>query len=194
MTEIKLRPGTIFTSPKDGEKYQVITFAKERTSGEKMIVYQQLFEPFITYAESAENFSGRMRKRGHDKNVSRQDCETNRETFSGREINCETSGETISGCETNRETIAERGTNCFTGNGEPEEPEIHPEFRRFLDARSNTERIEILRGMRNIVDDTMINSMAVIMDVEIKDGPIMERFDELLECIRMKRQYEIERY
>ena len=180
MTEMKLRPGIKFISPKDGEKYQVVTFAKERPSGEKMIVYQQLFEPFTIYAESAESFSGRMRKSGQDKNVSRQDCET--------------SGETISGCETNRETIAERGTNCFTGNGEPEEPEIHPEFRRFLDARSNTERIEILRGMRNIVDDTMINSMAVIMDVEIKDGPIEERFDELLECIRMKRQYEIERY
>ena len=172
MTEMKLRPGIKFISPKDGKKYQVVTFARERTSGEKIIVYQQLFEPFTIYAESIESFSSWMKKSSQDKNVSQQE----RETISGRE--------------TNRETITDRETV----SKETEEPEIHPEFRRFLDARSNTERIEILRGMRNIVNDTMINSMAVIMDVEIKDGPIGERFDELLECMQMKRQYEIERY
>ena len=170
MAEMKLRPGIRFTGSKEGEKYQIVTLAKERITGEKMIVYQQLFEPFTVYTESAIVFFNRMKKSSQKKNVPQQDRETNRET--------------ISDCE----------TNCFTGNEEPEEPEIHPEFRRFLDARSNAERIEILRGMRNIVDDTMINSMAVIMDVEIKDGPIGERFDELLECIQMKRQYEIERY
>ena len=174
MAEMKLRPGVKFISPKNGEKYQIVTLAKERISGEKMIVYQQLFEPFAVYVESAKDFYNRMRKSVQDKNVSQQ----NRET--GRETNCET----ITDRETNRETMKK----------ETEEPEIHPEFRRFLDARSNTERIEILRGMRNIVDDTMINSMAVIMDVEIKDGPIEVRFDELLECIQMKSHYEIERY
>ena len=170
MAEMKLRPGVKFISPKNGEKYQIVTLAKERTTGEKMIVYQQLFEPFAVYVESAKDFYNRMRKSVQDKNVSQQNRETNCETITDRE--------------TNRETMKK----------ETEEPEIHPEFRRFLDARSNTERIEILRGMRNIVDDTMINSMAVIMDMEIEDGPIGERFDELLECMQMKRQYEIERY
>ena len=180
MTEMKLRPGVKFISPKNGEKYQIITLAREKTSGEKMIVYQQLFEPFATYVESAKDFYNRMKRNDKNKDVSQQDRETIRETISGRE--------------TNRETITDRETNRETMKKETEEPEIHPEFRRFLDARSNTERIEILRGMRNIVDDTMINSMAVIMDMEIEDGPIGERFDELLECMQMKRQYEIERY
>ena len=184
MAEMKLRPGIRFTGSKDGEKYQIVTLAKERISGEKMIVYQQLFEPFTVYTESAKVFFNRMKKSSQDKNVSQQNRETSRETISDRETNRETFSDSETSRETNRETMKK----------EAEEPEIHPEFRRFLDAESNTERIEILRGMRNIVDDTMINSMAVIMDVEIKDGPIGERFDELLECMQMKRQYEIERY
>lgn len=189
MAEMKLRPGVKFISPKNREKYQIVTLAKERISGEKMIVYQQLFEPFAVYVESAKDFYNRM-KNDMNKNVSQQDHETSRETIPG----CETSRETISDRETSRETITDCETGSETMNKETEEPEIHPEFRRFLDARSNTERIEILKGMRNIVDDTMINSMAVIMDVEIKDGPIEARFDELLECMQMKHQYEIERY
>ena len=174
MAEIKLVPGAVCISPKDGKKYQVVTLAKERTTGENRIVYQELFEPFAVYVESVSDFYNRMKKDDADKNVSQQTCET--------------SCETISDCETIRET------NCFTKKEETEESAIHPEFRRFLDARSIAERIEILKGMQNIVDNTMINSMAVIMDVEIKDGPIGERFDELLECMQMKRQYEIERY
>ena len=183
MTEMKLRAGTKFISPKDGEKYQVVTFAKERTSGEKMIVYQQLFDPFIVYVESVEKFSSRMRKSSQDENTS------SRMRKSGQDENVSQLDD-----ETGRETVTSRETICETVNKEPGEPEIHPEFRRFLDAKSYAERIDILRGMRNIVDNTMINSMAVIMDVEIKDGPIEDRFDELLECIQMKRQYEIERY
>lgn len=143
MTEMKLLPGTIYTSRKDGRKYQVITFAKEKTSGKELVVYQILFEPFTTYAEPIEDF-GRLVEDG------------------------------------NRDETASS--------------DIHPEFRRFLDARGYAERIEILKGMRDVVDDTMINSIAVIMDMEIKDGPIGERFDELMECMHMKHRYEIERY
>ncbi len=156
MTEINLIPGAIYTSPKDGRKYQVVTLAKEKTSGRKRVVYQTLFEPFETYVESMEEF-----------------------------------GSLIYNGEKDRDVPADR---CERMGDSREEVDIHPEFRRFLDAKGYAERIEILKGMRDIVDDTMINSIAVIMDLEIKDGPVLDRFDELLECMRMKHRYEIERY
>lgn len=179
MTERKLQPGMRCTSLVEGKVYQVVTLAKERSSGEEMVVYQQLFPPFAVYTEPAEKFLERTegsREEFVSQKMRETDCETSRETIRSRETNCETSRET-----------------AIAASPE-EEPGIHPQFRRFLDAKGYEERIEILKGMRDIVDNTMINSMAVLLDTEIKDGPIGERFDELLEFMQMKGRYEIERY
>ena len=180
MTEGTLRPGTICTGLKEGA-YQIVATAKERNSGEEMIVYQQLFSPFTVYTETVERFLDRV-KQNSGENVSRRPRETN--------------GETTKRCETSRETGEQREECCETKEAKTSagEAEIHPEFRRFLDAKGYNERIEILKGMRGIVDNTMINSMAVLLDTEIKDGPVGDRFDELLEFMQMKGRYEIDRY
>lgn len=182
MTERKLQPGTLCTSLAEGKVYQVVTLAKERNSGEEMVVYQQLFPPFAVYTEATEKFLKRMEGNGKEEFVSQKTHETSRETIRA----CETSRETVKTSETSRETAIAASPE--------EESGIHPQFRRFLDAKGYGERIEILKGMRDIVDNTMINSMAVLLDTEIKDGPIGERFDELLEFMQMKGRYEIERY
>lgn len=190
MMESRLQPGMRCTSSAEGKVYQVVTLAKERNSGEEMVVYQQLFPPFAVYTELAEKFLEYMKEIGKEEFVSQKtretDCETSRETMRTRETNCETSCETAKTSETSCETAIAASPE--------EEPGIHPQFRRFLDAKGNEERIEVLKGMRDIVDNTMINSMAVLLDTEIKDGPIGDRFDELLEFMQMKGRYEIERY
>lgn len=207
MTEKKLQPqpGTIWTCSGDGKKYQAIAWATDRESGKDMLIYQQLFEPFTVFAETKEHFfgedlgeerhfeaAGNLAQRDKDANCSAV-SRTMRETENVSQKPCETKNVSQKPRETKNVSQDARETKIVSQTAE-EEPEIHPEFRRFLDAKSHSERIEILKGMRNIVDDTMINSMAVIMDMEIKDGPVAERFDELLECMQMKGQYEIERY
>ena len=184
MMERKLRPGTICTGLKEGA-YQIVATAKERSSGEEMIVYQQLFPPFTVYTEVLERFLARVKQDGGE-NVSQGLRETGCETMKARETICETGKQQ----EESYETICETKEESTRAG----EPEIHPEFRRFLDAKGYNERIEILKGMRGIVDNTMINSMAVLLDTEIKDGPVGKRFDELLEFMQMKGRYEIERY
>lgn len=186
MTERRLQPGMRYTSLMEGKVFQVVTLAEERNSGEKMVVYQQLFPPFAVYTEATEKFLKRMEGNGKEEFVSQKTHETSRETIKTRETSCETNYETTKTSETSRETAIAVSPE--------EESGIHPQFRRFLDAKGYGERIEILKGMRDIVDNTMINSMAVLLDTEIKDGPIGERFDELLEFMQMKGRYEIERY
>lgn len=175
MTERKILPGTIYAGSENGQKYQVVTVAEEKATGRKLVVYQTLFEPFTTYAEPLEDFL---------------QLPENRESIKIAE-KCETSGEQVS-MEEKVEVSKERTSEA--GHEEDGEPDIHPMFRNFLDAKGYAERIEILKGMRDVVDNTMINSIAVIMDMEIKEGPIGERYDELMECMHMKHRYEIERY
>ena len=54
--------------------------------------------------------------------------------------------------------------------------------------------IDILNEMEDIVDDHMIDTMAVVSDLVIEDGPITQRFLELKRCIRTRIQYESKRF
>ena len=71
---------------------------------------------------------------------------------------------------------------------------ISPKLIAFLDADSDEERYTILNEMEDIVDDHMIDTMAVVSDLVIEDGPISQRFQELKRCIRTRIQYESKRF
>ena len=53
---------------------------------------------------------------------------------------------------------------------------------------------QLVAAMEDIVDDHMIDTMAVVSDLVIEDGPISQRFLELKRCIRTRIQYESKRF
>lgn len=70
---------------------------------------------------------------------------------------------------------------------------IDPLVLQFLDADSYERRLEILRMLHNRIDHDMINTMAVAVDVEIKDGDIESRYEELKSCLLTFEKYECNR-
>lgn len=71
---------------------------------------------------------------------------------------------------------------------------ISPQLMEFLDADTDDARYKILSKMADIVDDHMIDTMAVVLDVVIDDGPVDKRYQELKNCIRTRMRYEINRF
>lgn len=157
-------PGMIYTF--EGKKYQIVAMAWNTETEEEMVVYQALYGDFKVYTSPLSKLEKEEEKQ-----------EKEEKQISGNE-------------KEEKHKDAERKKTESEENRE----DIHPKFRQFLDAETTNERLSILRDMREILDDTMINSIAVVMDVTVKEGRLEDRYDELLHCIQVKQQYELNRF
>ena len=63
----------------------------------------------------------------------------------------------------------------------------------FLDADTYEHKLEILRLLRNNLDDSMINTIAVSLDLEAKGDSIEERYEDIKYCLTTLEKYECNR-
>ncbi|MBR6329740.1 MAG: hypothetical protein IKR68_08870 [Lachnospiraceae bacterium] len=76
---------------------------------------------------------------------------------------------------------------------ERSEENISPYLEEFLDAESVKQRLDVLRRIREHLDDKMIDTMAIALDVVIPEGDLDTRIYDLMSCLETKLKYEIER-
>ena len=76
---------------------------------------------------------------------------------------------------------------------EEEAGEADPAVLEFLDAQTNQERRNILASLHHRITNEMIDMLAVVMDVVIKEGEVEERYQQLKKCLDTIDKYEIER-
>ena len=67
---------------------------------------------------------------------------------------------------------------------------VEEKIMAFFDTEDLEARYRILLKMREEITDTMIDNMAVVMDVVIPDGDITKRYDSLKRAIQTKQRYE----
>ena len=72
-------------------------------------------------------------------------------------------------------------------------PEGYEDMIRFLDAETVEEKLDILDRIEPRITDFMLDSMAMSMDLTIKEGPIADRIYELKKVLKQKAKYEISR-
>ena len=75
-----------------------------------------------------------------------------------------------------------------------EKPAQFDALMEFLDADTNQEKLDILYRMQPDLNDYLIDTMAVSLDVVIPEGDIDERFRQLKGCLQAKQKYEINRF
>ena len=67
---------------------------------------------------------------------------------------------------------------------------IEEKMMDFFDADDLEAKYQILLTMKDDVTNTMIDNMAVVLDVVIPDGDIIARYDDLRRAIQTKQRYE----
>ncbi|WP_277935248.1 DUF1653 domain-containing protein [Parablautia muri] len=73
---------------------------------------------------------------------------------------------------------------------EQEEFNIDPLVLEFLDAGTYRERLNILSALHHRITDGMITTMAIASDLEVGDGDVEQRYEELRNCLMTHERYE----
>ncbi len=77
---------------------------------------------------------------------------------------------------------------------EKEEMAVDPGVLEFLAAETFEERIGVLKRLEARITNPMIDSMAMSLDIEIKDGDVVRRYNDFLGALELNRKYETDRF
>lgn len=198
--------------PKSGELYrhfknklyQIVTVAEHTETGEALVIYQALYGDYKVYARPLKMFISEVdhvkypavTQKYRFERVERETLEPScpktaaQAAVSGQGMTGsaaqETRGQFVTGSAA-QETRGQRTTGSAAEDG------VNPKLLAFFDADTLEEKYNILISMRDEVDDHLINSMAVVLDVVIPEGEVDDRYEQLKSCIRTKQRYETQR-
>lgn len=155
-----------------GKLYQIITLAQDSETGETMVVYQALYGEFKVYVRPLDMFMSPVDKTKYPAADQKYRFEKVELTSSITEA---------AGQDNQTVTIHKAGDSLEAG------------LMDFLDADSYEKRLEILIGLQDQVTDNMLTTMAVACDIELKEGPLQNRFEELKNCLLTLERFECNR-
>ncbi len=200
-----------------GNLYQIRCLAKHSETREPMVVYQAMYGTFEIFVRPLSMFmeevdrgkypDARQRYRFEllqdmedEESAALSDTVRQKESAALPEI----SGQKESGAISSEEAEEMQKADCVTESviaetvpaetaPEEEQLNIDPLVLAFLDADSYEQKLMILDSLHNRITDSMINTMAVASDLEIKEGDLEDRYMELRNCLRTFEKFECNR-
>uniref|UniRef100_UPI0040256B97 DUF1653 domain-containing protein n=1 Tax=Agathobacter rectalis TaxID=39491 RepID=UPI0040256B97 len=156
------KPGELYRHFKN-KLYQIVTVATHSETGEKLVIYQALYDDFGIYARPLDMFVSEV---DHEK------YPDVKQKYRFEKITLKDKPED------------EPAPDADEGQA----PD--PRLLEFLDADTFEEKYNILISMRDIITDRLIDDIAVVMDVVVPDGPLQKRYDDLKNTIKTRQYYE----
>lgn len=177
-----------------GNVYQIITIARHSETKMKMVVYQQLYAPYEVYVRPLDMFMSKIdtKKYPNEKQIFRFE----RIDLRGEdkiEPPKESSAETLNRILSRGKKETEGTVNAFKADTKEEEFTLDPGLVEFLDADSYEKKLQILSSLHNRITDAMIDTMAVSLDTEVKEGDIEARYAEIRNCLITMERFECNR-
>lgn len=191
------KPGELYRHFKN-KLYQIITVAQHSETGEKLVIYQALYGDFKTYARPLDMFVSKVDHEKYpdvgqvyrfEKVVPEQKAEPEQKAGSEQKVEPEQKAVTQQkdGC---GNTDSYAGSQAISQENNDNAEQINPGLLEFLDAETFEEKYNVLVSMRDNIDDKLIDDIAVVMDVVIPEGKLMDRYDDLKNTIRTRQRYE----
>ena len=177
-----------------GNVYQIITIARHSETKMKMVVYQQLYAPYEVYVRPLDMFMSKIdtKKYPNEKQIFRFERLAIRGEDQIEETR-ESSAETLNRILNRGKKVTELTVDLQKADGQEEAFELDPGLVEFLDADSYEKKLQILSSLHNRITDAMIDTMAVSLDTEVKEGDIETRYAEIRNCLITMERFECNR-
>ena len=201
-----------------GTYYQVLTVAKHSETGEMFVIYKALFGSDEVYARPLDMFLSEV---DHDKypEVSQKwrfalatgqnkgakspapdkgtpgredadkDADIGTDTDADEDTDTDTETDTVSGTD----TVTEDASYLDTEGEEETVPADDGFLDRFLDADTYEEKLDVFTDMWKTIDESNIDNVATIMDLNLTGETLEEKYKEILSHLKMRARYESSR-
>ena len=177
----EIRAGQFYRHFKGG-LYQVAAIATHTESGEKLVIYQALYGDYGVYARPYEMFISEVDR------VKYPDAgQTYRFELvePGRK---EPEKEPEQEPELSKDSVDEQQPSDSSDGG------VNPILLEFLDADTLEQKLHILTVYRNRMDESLLNSIAISLDLVVEKKGLQEMYDEIINCLSMMKHFECNRF
>lgn len=175
-----------------GNTYQIICIAKDSEDDKEKVVYQGMYEPYAIYVRDLEMFMEEVDKVKYPNAAQRYRFELiekeNSTNASSDLANKAKEYITEDKTEDIEERIEEKSENI--NEVEDSVTTINNGLLRFLDAESDEEKLEIITGIKEELNENILTSIELSLGMEAGDGDIMDRYREVKNFLLLKQKYE----
>ena len=164
--------------------YQIITVAEHSETGEKMVVYQALYGDFRIYVRPYEMFISEVDREKYPQVTQKYRFELIKsENFGNTDVKPEKS-----------EKAEVKEVVPAISEQDPELAGVNPDLLAFLDLDTLAEKLEMFRDLRKRIDDHLLDSIAASLDIVVEEGPLPQRYQEVLNCLETMEHFECSRF
>ena len=182
-----VKPGQFYKHFKN-KLYQILTVAEHSETGEKMVVYQALYGNFRTYVRPYDMFVSEVDHVKYPEVT---------QTYRFELVNpcaSESAGTVEREPEVKVEMNHESVLPVDLEETQPEEVGVNPNLLKFLDLDTLAEKLELFKDLRKTMDDHLLDSIAASLDIVVEDGPLAQRYQEVLRCLETMEHFECTRF
>lgn len=186
-----------------GNLYQVVTIAKHSETGEQLVIYQALYGDFGTYARPLSMFTSEVDREKYPEVKQRfrfelQGTDADRQVRESVDGKAESNRQIQDSANSDTQTVTTPAAPVAQSTADSvvsteEEPALDPLVLEFLDADSYEQKLNILAGLHHRITNEMITTMAISCDIEVNDGDLEERYEELKNCLLTMEKFECNR-
>ena len=183
------KPGELYRHFKN-KLYQIVTVATHSETGEKLVIYQALYDNFGVYARSLDMFVSEV---DHEKYPDvKQKYRFERITPQTKQTDTQVKSEAVrqSAAKMPETGSVQVQTSKAQVADADDDQAPNPQLIKFLDADTLEEKYNILVSMSDTITDRLLDDMAVVMDVVLPEAPLMERYEDLKNIITTPQHYE----
>ena len=193
----EIRQGQFYRHFKGG-LYQVMAIATHSETKEKMVVYQALYGDYGIYVRPNDMFASEV---DHEKypqvkqvyrftQVHPEEMEEESDKVEVPDLTLELD----ESMEPEQSAVEEEPKKMSEDQPAQEKQDvsggINPILLEFLDADTLEEKMHIMTFYRNQMDEALLNSIAISLDLVVDKKGLQETYDEIMNCLSMMKHFE----